>query len=154
MEDITEILGNKEQHADRTGAGSVAGEPLVIPVIEEKIKIDKKTVETGKVRVSKKVSEEEEIIDVPVLREEVVVERIPVHQFVETVPQIRYQGETMIVPVLREVVVVEKRIELIEELHITKQTVQTQVSQQVTLRKEEVVVERLPGENNVSSSHL
>ena len=77
--------------------------------------------------------------------------RVPVNRFVETAPQVRYEGETMIVPVLREVVVVEKRIELIEELHITKRTIQTQVSQQVTLRTEEVTVERLPGEPVIPS---
>ncbi|MBE7174576.1 MAG: YsnF/AvaK domain-containing protein [Williamsia sp.] len=125
-------------------------QPLVIPVVEERLKVEKKVVEAGKVKISKKVKEEEKTVDIPVSQEEVQVERIPVNRFVETAPQIRYEGETMIVPVLREVVVVEKRIELIEEIHITKKIHQTQVSQQVTLRTEEVTVERLPGENNLS----
>lgn len=150
MEDNTIDQANREQSAEETAMNSVAGQSVVIPIIEERIRVDKKLVESGRIRISKKVKEEEEVVDIPVLQEEVVVERVPVHQFVETAPQIRYEGDTMIVPVLREVAVVEKRIELIEELHITKRTTQTQVSQQISLRKEEVTVERLPGENNSS----
>lgn len=138
--DFNELSDNLITHA-------VTGKPLVIPVIEERVKVDKKIIESGKVRVSKKVTEEAKEIDVQVMQEEVKVERIPVHQIVDTIPQVRYEGETMIVPVVREVVVVEKRIELVEELHITKHRYQTEVSQQVTLRKEEVTVERLSPEN-------
>lgn len=128
-------------------AQPASGQPLVIPVIEERIIVDKKVIESGRVRISKKVSEEEETIDVPVMQEEVNVERVPVHQFVDIIPQIRYDGDIMIVPVIREVVVVEKRIELVEELRITKHQTHTQVSQQVTVRKEEVTVERLSSED-------
>ena len=141
----------QEQPLQDNEIGAVTGQSLVIPVIEERLKIEKKIVEAGKVKITKKVREEEETVDIPVLQEDVQVERVPVNRFVETAPQVRYEGETMIVPVLREVVVVEKRIELIEELHITKRTIQTQVSQQVTLRTEEVTVERLPGEPVIPS---
>lgn len=150
MEDTTGTSAYKEQAAYDAAKGAAMDQPLVIPVVEERLKVEKKVVEAGKVKISKKVKEEEKTVDIPVSQEEVQVERIPVNRFVETAPQIRYEGETMIVPVLREVVVVEKRIELIEEIHITKKIHQTQVSQQVTLRTEEVTVERLPGENNLS----
>jgi stress response protein YsnF len=49
----------------------------------------------------------------------------------------------MIIPVVREVLVVEKRLLLVEELHVTKTQVQKQETQHITLRKEEVIVERL-----------
>jgi len=130
------------------------GQSLVIPVIEERVSVEKKTVETGKVRISKTVSEEEEVIDVTAMQEEVIVERIPVNRFVDTVPQTRYEGDTMIVPVTREVIVVEKRLELIEELHITKRQNQTPSFQQVTLRKEEVTVERIANENTTPKTDL
>jgi uncharacterized protein (TIGR02271 family) len=53
----------------------------------------------------------------------------------------------MIIPVLREEVVVEKRILLVEELRITKRQIQTNTPQQVTLRKEEVIVDRTSNDN-------
>jgi len=49
----------------------------------------------------------------------------------------------MIVPILEEVVVVEKRLMLKEELHISKQRIETHKPQRVTLRSEEVNVERI-----------
>jgi uncharacterized protein (TIGR02271 family) len=103
--------------------------------------VDKKWVETGKVNISKKVTEHEETIDVPLSHEEVNIERVEVNKYIETLPPpVRYEGETMIIPVLREVVV--KRVLLVEELRVTKKDVQTQEKKQVTLKKEEVNIER------------
>ena len=69
-------------------------------------------------------------------------EKIPVNKYVETAPQIRYDGDTMIVPVVREVVVVEKRLLLVEEVHVTKTTVTNEAEKSVPLRREEIFVER------------
>jgi hypothetical protein len=48
----------------------------------------------------------------------------------------------MIIPVLREITVVQKKYEVIEELHITRQSVETPLVQEITLLKEHVHVER------------
>ncbi len=124
-----------------------ANEPLrestVIPVIEEQLQVGKKVVETGSVRVSKTVHEEEVNVETPVVVEKLDIERIPINQYVESAPPaVRYEGDVMIVPILEEVVVVQKRLRLVEELRITKRQEHTQVSQPVVLRREEVNVER------------
>jgi len=122
----------------------MAGQSMTIPVIEEQVKIDKEIVETGIVRILKNVHEEEVTVDVPIMHEEHTIERIPVNEYLETPPPpVRYEGETMIIPILREEVVVQKRIVLVEELRITKKQVETHTPQQVTLRKEEVSVDRI-----------
>lgn len=46
-----------------------------IPVVEERIQIETKMIETGKVNISKKVLTETYSADIPVLKEEVIVER-------------------------------------------------------------------------------
>jgi len=52
----------------------------------------------------------------------------------------------MIVPLLEEVLVVEKRLMLREEVRVTKRRNETHRPQTVTLRKEDVKVEKLePG---------
>lgn len=117
-------------------------ESVMIPVIEEQLRIDKQLIETGVVRISKHVIEESQTVDIPVFREEVMVEHVAVYQYVDTPPAVRYEGETMIVPVLREVLVTEKRLLLVEEVHVTKRHITDQETQEVTLRKEEVTVER------------
>lgn len=86
----------------------VQNERLVIPVIQEEITVDKQIVETGKVRISKRISKHEELVDVPFLRNEVSTERVLVNLFVEAVPPVRQDGDTMIIPVFKERLVVQK----------------------------------------------
>lgn len=114
----------------------------VIPIIEERAVIGKEIVESGKVRISKRVSEHEKIIDEPLLHEEVSVERVAVNQFVDTPPEIRHEGETMIIPVVEEQLVLKKRLFLVEEIHVRKQVVESHEPQRITLLKEEVEVNR------------
>jgi len=123
----------------------------VIPVIEEEVTIEKRVVETGKVRISKQAKEYEQLVDVPLLHEEVSVERIPLNQVVlERLPT-RYDGDTLIIPVVEEQIFVEKRLVLIEELHVRKQTIETHKPQRITLLKEEVEVTRVAGSDNSGS---
>ncbi|MEP7037208.1 MAG: YsnF/AvaK domain-containing protein [Acidobacteriota bacterium] len=123
-------------------------ENAIIPIIEERAVINKEIVETGKVRISKRVSEHEEIIDEPLLREEVSVERVAVNQFVDTPPEIRHEGDTMIIPVVEERMVIEKRLFLVEEMHVRKQVVESHQPQRITLQKEEVEVKRVAYSKN------
>ena len=115
----------------------------VIPVVREQVTVGKKLVETGKVRISKKVSEDQTSVSIPLMREEYDVQRVPVNQVVDTPPPaMRYEGDTAIIPVLREVMVVQKRYEITEEIRITKRRTESTDTQQVSLRKEEVHIER------------
>jgi uncharacterized protein (TIGR02271 family) len=84
----------------------------------------------------------EEVVDEPLLREEVEVERVSVNRVVEEPSGIRYEGDRTIIPLYEEVLVVEKRLMLTEELHVTKRQVETRDPQRVSLRREEAVVER------------
>lgn len=121
----------------------IAGQSMAIPVIEEQVIIDKQVVESGVVRIRKNVHEEEVTVDVPLMHEEHHIERVPFNEYLDTPPPaVRYEGEKMIIPILREEVVVQKRIVLVEELHITKRQVETSEPQRVTLRKEEVTIDR------------
>jgi len=115
----------------------------VIPVIEETLDVQKRQVETGGVRITKVVHEREEVVNVPRVREEVTVERVTLNRIVDTPVSMRQEGDTLIIPLLEEVTVMEKRLMVKEELRITKRRIEEQASQQVTLRREEVVVERL-----------
>jgi uncharacterized protein (TIGR02271 family) len=115
----------------------------VIPVIEEELDVQKRVVETGKVRVTKEVHERETVVDEPLFHDEVEVERVLIDRVVDAPLPVRYEDDTIIVPIMEEVLVIEKRLVLKEELHIHKRRVETHRPQQVTLRREEVRVERL-----------
>lgn len=127
--------------ADISSFAAGAGERLVIPVVEEELQVE--TRQHGHtVRVHKHVHTREETVDVPLQRDEVLVERVPIGRVVEVAPHVRHDGDTMVVPVLEEVLVVEKRLMLKEEVRITLRRVAESSPQRVTLRSEEVVVER------------
>ena len=114
---------------------------FVIPVMEERVVIEKAVIETGRIRIHKQVSNTEETVGISLSHDEHIIEHIPQNIYVETVPVMRQEGNTTIIPVLKEVFV--KRILLVEEIRITKHTVQTNEQQNVTLQKEMVTVERI-----------
>src|SRR5829696_6311331 len=114
----------------------------VVPVIEEELRVGKRVVETGRVRIRKTVHEHEEVVDEPLMREEYDVERVPIDEFVDAPVGPRHEGETLIVPVLEEVLVVEKRLVVREELRITRKRTEGRRPQRVKLLSEEVSVER------------
>jgi uncharacterized protein (TIGR02271 family) len=121
------------------------GQETVIPVVREELDLHKRKVETGKgVRVKKSVSEHEQIIDEPLAREEVTVERVEINQIIESadIPTTRHEGETMIVPILEEILIIEKCTVLKEEVRITRRRREVREPQKVVLRTDEVSVER------------
>jgi stress response protein YsnF len=57
---------------------------------------------------------------------------------------VRTEGDTTILSLVEEVLVVEKRWMLREEIHIRTQRIETHQPQRITLRSEDVQVERVP----------
>ena len=57
---------------------------------------------------------------------------------------VREENGTTIISIVEEVLVVEKRLMLREEIHIRKQRIETHQPQHITLRSEEVRIERVP----------
>jgi len=122
-------------------------ENRVIPVVDEELKITRRQVETGRLRVRKIVHEHEELVDEPVIETLVDIERTPINAIVEDEPRgTRVEGDTTSIPVYEEVV--QTRLMLREEIRITKTRVEHSHPQKVTLRKEEVVIEDIPIDEN------
>jgi stress response protein YsnF len=136
-------LSQNELVEGRSVSTQHAGDSLVLPVIAERVVVQKRTRVTGRVRISKTVQEREELIDEPLVRQNVHVEHVPINRVVEGELPVRYDGDTMIIPVLEEVLVVEKRLMLKEELHITQRQEQIRQPQRIILRNEDITVERV-----------
>jgi uncharacterized protein (TIGR02271 family) len=146
-------LDPAELEARQGMGGRGSGGPLVIPVIAEALEIDKRRVETGHVRIRKIVHEREEVVDAPLLREEVSIERVPIQRFVDEAVPIRYEGDTMIISLFEEMPVVEKRLLLKEELRITRRRVEAHKRVRGTLRREEATVERTEVERSATDQN-
>lgn len=119
----------------------------VIDVVREDVSVDKRVVERGRVRVRKIVREEQHVVDEPLLHEEAVIERVPVNRYVDEAPAIRRDGDELVVPCVEEVLVVEKRLLLREELRVRLARSQRHDPREVTVRREDVVVDRSPPED-------
>ena len=133
-------------HAPEPRARVASGEETVIPVVREELDVRKRRVETDRgVRVHKTVKERQAVVDEPLAKDEVRVERVKIDRTVDAPVDVRYEGDTMIIPVLEEVLVVQKRLVLKEEIRVTRRRRETHAPQQVTLRSEEAQVERIDG---------
>jgi uncharacterized protein (TIGR02271 family) len=124
-----------------------AGQPtqMSFPVMEEELHLTKRVIDTGRgIRINKTVTEREQLVDPPLLRDELEVQHVAVGRVIaETeAPQARYEGDTLIVPVMEEVLVVQKQLLLKEEIRITRHQKPVRMPQNVLLRSEHVTVER------------
>ncbi len=112
-----------------------------IQVREEELQVHKQPVETGEVRVRKEAVTEHRTMEVPVQREEVVIERQAPTGEHPSASDIA-PGEEIRVPVSAEQVTVEKRPVVKEEVTVGKRAVQDTERVGGEVRKEEVRVER------------
>jgi len=110
-------------------------------VHEEELHARKQPVQTGEVRVRKEVHTEHKTLDVPVEREEVVIERHPVSGRPGSASDLR-EGQELRVPVREEQVHIEKQPVVKEEVSVGKHKVKDTETVSGTVRKEEVKVER------------
>lgn len=131
-----------------TGAGKIVfdsqenidDQNIVIPVIREEVVVDSKKVVNATVTIQKNISSEEVVVEVPLITEQLNLEHVAVNQFIDSKPEIRYEGDAIIIPVTKEVVV--KRLFLVEEIRVTTKIQSSDYAEKVTLKKEEVKVTR------------
>lgn len=115
---------------------------VVIPVVEESLTVDRRTVDKGGYRIVKTVSVREQWVDEPLTSQTQHVERRPIGRLLPTLdaPAPRQEGDTLIVSIVEEVLVTEKRLMLKEELHIRQVNTVVRNPVKYSLRSEDVVV--------------
>lgn len=116
-----------------------------LELVEEKLVVDKREIERGRVIIRTRVDTREELAQVDLRHEEVSVERVPIGRFVDTAPETRNEDGVLIVPVLEEQAVVTTRLFLKEEIRITKRTRVETLREAVQLRFEHADVIRHDG---------
>ncbi|WJH34237.1 YsnF/AvaK domain-containing protein [Paenibacillus sp. CC-CFT747] len=108
---------------------------------EEKLDVSKERVQTGEVQLHKEVVEENKTIDVPVSREEVVIERHSVRDGRRDHTPIG-EDETIRIPVSEEKVEVRKTPVVTGEVSIDKRKVQETKEVHDTVKREEAHIDR------------
>jgi uncharacterized protein (TIGR02271 family) len=115
----------------------------VIPLVEERLTVDKHVVETGRVRIHTVIDEKLMRVAEDLERDDVTVERVAVNREVTEPPQSREENGVLIVPILEEIVVIEKRLLLKEELHIRRNRSREHVEQAVSVKAMRPEVQRV-----------
>ena len=129
------------------------GDQVLIPLVEERARIDKRSVETGRVRVSTRTDTVEQVLRESLLGNSVGVTRVPVGRTLaegEAAPVTRVEDGVTIIPVLEEVLVVAKRLVLREEVHVRETATSEQTEVPITLRRQRAVVERVGADGAVT----
>src|SRR5262249_5978727 len=105
---------------------------------EERLRVNKEAVNAGEVSVKKRVVKEQQKIDVPVEREEVVINRRPARG---RGGRIGEQTEEIRIPVKEERVKVSKETVPVEEVTVGRRKVRDVQHVNETVRKEKVQVD-------------
>jgi len=127
------VLGQHGEHDDRTARTADGG--ATVHLREEQLAVRTQPVEAGRVSLGTEVVEEEQILEVPVSREEVTIERTPVARRPSDEP-IAATSEALTVPVHEEQVAVDKQAVVYEEVSLGKRAVQETQRVSETVRKE------------------
>ena len=115
----------------------------MIPVLAEKLSVERRLVETGRVRATITTKSHEHVIKEDLVHESVEVERIPIGRTVDAYPPVREEGDTTIIPVVEEVLVIERRLFLKEEVHLRRVRVVDTHTATIVTRSQDVVVTRV-----------
>jgi stress response protein YsnF len=127
----------------------------VLPLVSDRLRVDRRRVTVGMVRVTKKTRYRDVVVDEPAAHETVRVRRVPAGRFVDEPVPDRYVNGRLIVSILEEVPVVVRRLRVVEELHIERHRHMVRRPQRITVRREAPIIERkrtpraaLPEPNN------
>lgn len=123
---------------DRTGK-------TAIPVVEEQLKVGKRLVERGGVRVFSRVVETPVNESVNLREEHVSVERRPVDQPLSTADAAAFKDQTIELRETAEEAVVQKSARVVEEVVVGKEVTQRKQQISDTVRHTEVDVQSLQG---------
>ena len=126
------------------------GDSDSVELREEELRVEKERVQAGEVRLRKEVITEERTVEVPVTREEVVIERRPAASGRESGGTIN-EGEEIRIPLMEEEVRVEKTPVVREEVSLRKQQVEDTERVSETIRREEARIDQT-GDTNVRTS--
>ena len=119
---------------------------LTMPLHAERVVVSKRVRKT-RVSIKRTTHTRDEAVEVDLNHDQVVAQRVTIGRVVETVPEIRQEGDVTILPVVEEEVVVTRRLVLKEEVHVRRIRTSQRHVETVTLREQQAVVTRTDTED-------
>jgi uncharacterized protein (TIGR02271 family) len=121
-----------------TGTANMS-EQQRIELLGEVLRVHKERIDRGEVRIRKEVVTEQQTVQVPVTREELVVERVPVGQNTPAQGQIGADSEIR-VPLTEERATLDKQTVVREQVNVGKRSVEEVENLEESVRREELDV--------------
>ncbi|HXH68807.1 MAG TPA: YsnF/AvaK domain-containing protein, partial [Pyrinomonadaceae bacterium] len=156
--ETSEANQNYDAMQSAAGAKHVAGVTraanegeVVLPIIEEQLRMGKRTVEKGTAQVHTSVAEVPVQESVTLREENVTVERRPADRAVENAPAAFKEG-TIEVTTQAEVPVVSKEAHVVEEVVVGKNVTEHQETVRDTVKRTEVDVDEVNRTDNVNQT--
>ena len=140
--DIHGHAGTAAVPAEDLAAGGVTEQ--VVPLAVEILRVGKRTVESGRVRVSLSTETVEDVVRDALRTRHAEVERVPIGREVTEAPQTRQEGDVLVIPVVEEILVVERRLVLKEEIRVRLTESEEIVAHAVERRVQRATIDRLP----------
>jgi uncharacterized protein (TIGR02271 family) len=134
----TDLYDQGRFYAER---GGEAARNARLVLSEEQLSIGKRQVQAGEVALHKTVETEHVTETVPLMREEVTIERHPIAAGSTTDANIQIGEDEIRIPVMEEQAVVEKRTVATEEVVVNKRTVTENETVEADLRRERVDID-------------
>ena len=136
-----------------------AEQGATVELVEEQLRARTRPVQTGEVTIRKEVVTETKTLEVPVRREELVIEHHPVERkafdaresggptdplLQQLIDRLRHMqsGEVLRIPIVEEEIVVHKRPVVVEEVTLGKRVVQETQTVKDTVRREEARIDQ------------
>jgi uncharacterized protein (TIGR02271 family) len=145
----TAITGGQSMQRDLS---QESGTTRAIPVVEEELKVGKREVQRGGVRVFSRVVETPVNESIGLREEHVSVERRPVDQPISTLDATAFKEQSIELRETAEEAVVQKSARVVEEVLVGKEVSQRQEQIHDTVRHTEVQVENLGGDTTLGAS--
>jgi uncharacterized protein (TIGR02271 family) len=139
------------QGSSLTGSQQRDTSTAAIPVVQEQLRVGKREVQRGGVRVYSRVVETPVNESVGLREEHVNVERRPVNEPISGADTTAFKEQSIEMRETAEEAVVEKSARVVEEVMINKEVTQREQQINDTVRHTEVEVEQLAGSNASSS---
>lgn len=131
----------QESNAVGQQSNAVGQESNAIPVIEEQLRVGKRSVQRGGVRVYSRVIEQPVEQDIQLREEKATVERRPVDRPLTDADRSALRDQTIEVTEMAEEAVIDKQARVVEEVRVGKQATERTQKVRDTVRRTEVTTE-------------
>ncbi|WP_280153340.1 DUF2382 domain-containing protein [Piscinibacter sp. XHJ-5] len=115
---------------------------VVLPIIEERVKVSTRVEETGAVRVRLVVEEGTQPVELTCSSDEVTAERVAVGRAARERRAAWMEGDVLVVPVYEEVLVAKRTLMLKEVIRLHTRRTEHVDKAEVAVRRERAIVER------------